>query len=272
MKLQPSKRHPHGMTDTEYNKLFTKEFSYLYATNYCGNTCKYYYEYFNNDLHLDHNYCQFNLRGVLTPGCSIETIPFNYQHQGGNEYNSAVFALPAPKLPLCNWNSDQFTNWLAQNGTNRAFQYGASMGTAILGAVTQDPNKIAGGIGGILGTIAQYKYHSFDPNENSGTLNNSDSNYAGSRCFGFYEMSVSNQMARKIDRVLSAIGYKTNEMKIPNVTGRRNWNYVKTQAVAILGTIPQEDLQEIKDMFNNGVTFWHNPATFLDYSQNNDII
>ena len=25
----------------------------------------------------------------------------------------------------------------------------------------------------------------------------------------------------------------------------------------------------IKDMFNNGVTFWHKPSTFLDYSQNN---
>lgn len=33
--------------------------------------------------------------------------------------------------------------------------------------------------------------------------------------------------------------------------------------------VPQEDLQEFKAIFNNGVTLWHNPATFLDYSQNN---
>ena len=85
-------------------------------------------------------------------------------------------------------------------------------------------------------------------------------------------MSVSASMARKIDRTFSAIGYATNEIKIPNITGRRNWNYVRTKAAAILGDIPQKDLQTIKDMFDNGVTFWHNPATFLDYSQNNDII
>ena len=34
MKLQPSKRHPHGMTDTEYNKLFTKDKPIIF--NYHG--------------------------------------------------------------------------------------------------------------------------------------------------------------------------------------------------------------------------------------------
>ena len=253
-------------------KLFTKEFSYIYATNFCGSGVQYYYEYFQNVLGLDHNYCQFHLQGVLTPGCSIESLPDNYQNTHGQEYNAATFALPAPKLPLCNWNSDQFTNWLAQNGTNRMLQYAGSAASAIGSAITGNPVGIAAGIGGILGTIAQYKTHSFAPNSNNGSLNNSDSNFAHSRCFGYYSMSVSNSMARKIDRVFDAIGYATNEMKIPNLTGRRNWNYVKTQAVAIQATIPQEDLQTIKDMFDNGVTLWHNAATFLDYSQNNDII
>ena len=253
-------------------KLFTGEFSYVYGTNYCGSGAKYYYEFFNNALNLNYNYCQFKLRGVLTPGCSIESAPDNYMHMHNAEYNAATFSIPAPKLPLCNWNSDQFTNWLAQNGTNRVLQYAGSMGTAIMGAATGNINTTATGIGGILATIAQYKTHSYAPNENNGSLNNSDVNFANSRCFGYYCMSVTASMARKIDRTFSAIGYATNEMKIPNITGRRNWNYVKTKAVAILGDIPQKDLQTIKDMFDNGVTFWHNPATFLDYSQNNDII
>ena len=67
-------------------------------------------------------------------------------------------------------------------------------------------------------------------------------------------------------------GYKVNDVKIPNLTGRRNWNYVKTIDCNIEGYIPQEDLAEIKGMFNNGVTIWHNPATFLDYSQSNSIV
>ena len=60
------------------------------------------------------------------------------------------------------------------------------------------------------------------------------------------------------------------EVKIPNVTGRTNWNYVKTIDANILGDIPQEDMQKLKDIFNSGVTFWHNPNTFLDYSQSNN--
>nr|DAM57460.1 MAG TPA: Major tail protein [Caudoviricetes sp.] len=36
-----------------------------------------------------------------------------------------------------------------------------------------------------------------------------------------------------------------------------------------MGDIPQGDLQVIKSIFDNGVTLWHNPQTFLDYSKNN---
>jgi autotransporter adhesin len=131
---------------------------------------------------------------------------------------------------------------------------------------------IAGGIGGIANTAIQTHEHSYAPNNTSGSLNSSDVNFINSKCFGFYPMSIRREYAIKIDRIFDSIGYRTNEMKIPNITGRRNWNYVETQAVAILGSIPQNDLQRIKDMFNSGITFWHNPTTFLDYSQNNDII
>ena len=63
-----------------------------------------------------------------------------------------------------------------------------------------------------------------------------------------------------------------NDVKVPNITGRRNWNYIKTIDINITGDIIQDDLQKIKNIFNNGVTLWHNPSTYLDYSQNNDII
>ena len=36
--------------------------------------------------------------------------------------------------------------------------------------------------------------------------------------------------------------------------------------------LTQEQFNEIKTLFNNGITLWHNPATFLDYSQNNTIV
>ena len=85
-------------------------------------------------------------------------------------------------------------------------------------------------------------------------------------------MSVRAEVARTIDDFFTMFGYKVNRVKVPNITGRRNWNYVKTIGCYIDGDVPQTDMQEIKDMFNKGVTLWHNPSTFADYSQNNDII
>ena len=67
-------------------------------------------------------------------------------------------------------------------------------------------------------------------------------------------------------------GYKVNTLKVPNITGRQNWNYVKTLGCNVIGDVPQSDLQEIKGMFNRGITIWHNPSTFMDYSQNNAIV
>ena len=67
-------------------------------------------------------------------------------------------------------------------------------------------------------------------------------------------------------------GYKVNMVKMPNLTGRANWNYIKTVGCYIEANIPQEDLQDIKNMFDRGFTIWHHTNTFMDYSQSNAIV
>ena len=56
------------------------------------------------------------------------------------------------------------------------------------------------------------------------------------------------------------------------MTGRKNWNYIKTIGANIEGNIPEDDLNELKAIFNNGVTIWHKASTYLDYSQDNSIV
>lgn len=85
----------------------------------------------------------------------------------------------------------------------------------------------------------------------------------------FYCYSIRREFAKRIDDFFSMYGYLTNEVDIPNLYNRPNWNYVKTIGANITGDIPQLDLQTIKTMFDNGVTLWHNPKNFLDYSKNN---
>lgn len=91
--------------------------------------------------------------------------------------------------------------------------------------------------------------------------------------FAFYQFSIKREYAEIIDNFFSKFGYKTLQTKIPNITGRTNWNYVKTiEAMVDSASVPEKYLNEYKQMLNNGITFWHNPATFLDYSQTNSII
>lgn len=191
-----------------------------------------------------------------------------------------MYAIQAPPLPICNWNSDQYTAWLASTTNTRTLKAVTGVVSTVAGVAmlatgagtVAGAGMIAAGIGSIANLSAENADHQKDANANHGSLNAADVNYAGSKVFGAYQTCIKYEYARKLDTVFSAIGYKVNEMKIPNITGRLNWNYVQTQSVNIVGAVPQEDLQEIKDMFNNGVTFWHNPATFLDYSQSNGII
>lgn len=85
----------------------------------------------------------------------------------------------------------------------------------------------------------------------------------------FTRYGIKRQFAERIDKFFDMYGYLTNELKIPNINNRPNWNYIKTAGANLLGEIPETDLQEIKTLFNEGITLWHNAATFLDYSQNN---
>jgi hypothetical protein len=263
-----------GYTPTN-KKLLTGEFNCLNVTNYQGDTQNYRYEYFNG------NNCEFAMRGAIKPQCSIQMFPKNYLRTASDDgYRAGSYAIQAPPIPLANWNSDQYTAWLAATTNSRTVRAISGVVSTVAGAAMMatgagslvGAGMLAGGVGSLANLSAEVADHSKDSMANHGSTTSADINYSTSMVFGAYQYCITEEYARKLDGVFNVIGYKTNRVKVPNVTGRRNWNYVQTQAVAILGTIPQEDLQKIKDMFNNGVTFWHNPATFLDYSQNNDII
>ena len=185
------------------------------------------------------------------------------------------------KVPVCAWTTDYYTNWLTQNGINVATSATAGIAGGLigLGASLATGNLVGAagsaiGIGQTIGnTIGEIHRAESTPPQAHGDISAGDFNFCFKRnSISFYEMSVRPEVARVIDSYFSMYGYKVNTVKLPNITGRRNWNYVKTIGCYIDADIPQADLDEIKKLFDNGITFWHNPATFADYSQNNDII
>ena len=94
-------------------------------------------------------------------------------------------------------------------------------------------------------------------------------------CFYVEIINILPEYARVIDDYWTMYGYKVNRLvkdPVPFTKTRRNYNYIKTVNDNCYGAVPNEDRDEISRIFNNGLTFWHNPDTFMDYTQDNMVI
>ena len=255
------------------NKLFTYPYRYFNISNNAGSNATYKYELFNS--HNSQNICQFTIWGALGVGCSIKLIPYHYK-EGNTEFNytyeNLIEGLDAGKLPTCGWTNDAYTNWLTQNAINIPLDIASDVIKTGIGIGTGNVALAGGGLAGIGGTMAEIYQHSLIPTTAKGGVNQGDLNYACRNAYTLYKKCIKKEYARIIDNYFDMFGYKVNDVKIPNITGRLNWNYVKTIDCNVDGDIPQTDLNIIKSMFNGGVTLWHNPNTMYQYGNSNYII
>lgn len=84
-------------------------------------------------------------------------------------------------------------------------------------------------------------------------------------------LSLQPEYLKAIDDYFSRFGYKIMQTKTPTLNNRPVWDYIKTLDTDIGGNVPTIALTEIRSAFERGITFWHNAATFGDYSQNNSV-
>lgn len=276
-----------------------RQYPYMYvAFNPSQGTSKVFrYEDFSNGTP------SFKIISEVNPNPTVYFVPQNYRGQSGNSMSDIVSLNGYPQLSS---RVDVYNSWLAENSgiinvqTNQNYAnaqldiignsvglfsgLGSMLGTAVGGGGTET----AGPAGGMIGSAISLKktainYDSYIAQLNAQkerqallpdnvTLGGSNATLLGYELFNdniFTRYSIKYQFAKRIDDYFSMYGYQTNELKIPNINNRPKWNYVKTAGINLLGDIPQEDLQMIKDIYDNGVTLWHDTAHFLDYSQNN---
>lgn len=82
---------------------------------------------------------------------------------------------------------------------------------------------------------------------------------------------IKDEYITKLEHFFNMFGYKTNEVKVPNFHTRQNWNYVQTSSCNITGNFNNEDLNELKAVFDNGITLWHTDDVG-NYSLENGVI
>ena len=274
-----------GSFTPKNKKLYTYPFSYLYLSNKAGQDVIYKWEDGKSVTATTGNtgqQYQFDTSIVPSASLSAKLYPTTYKGQTASTVATSLwnYGINFAKLPICAWVNDYYTNWLTQNGVNMATHVISSAASGALSGASggggwKEAGISAGGNAAFatLNALSESITASKVPDQAQGDLNVGDALFASTECsISAYKMTIRPEVAAIVDDYFSMYGYKVNSVKTPNVTGRTNWNYVKTIDCYIKADIPQEDLAEIKQMFNKGITFWHNPTTFADYSQSNTIV
>lgn len=252
-------------------KLLTYPYNYLYVSNNAGVDVDYHWENFNGNP-------AFMVYTSIEQGGSVFLMPQNSFKSAPVTGDAWSEGIPAGKLPNISWTSDYYLNWQAVNGSNIKLQAlssaigfaGSTFSTMAGGSPSSGIASLATDTANIMQQIKEAK---ITPPQAEGNVATGDISFAsGHSKFTFRKMSIKAEYAEMIDKYFTAYGYRVNLFKLPNRTGRSNWNYVKTVGCNIEGDIPQSDMQEIKGIFDSGVTLWHKPNYFMDYSQDNNIV
>jgi hypothetical protein len=253
-------------------KLLTYPYVYMLESNNAGSANVLRYEFFSGNP-------SFEVIGIPVVGGSIKCCPKNYKGVAVNHEEGVMCG----KFPTLSWSADLFTNWLTQNSVNIGLGLATSAAQVIGGVATIAGTSGAGaaiggasvvsGITSIANQLAQVHTQSFTPNSARGNTNGGDINTASdTNTFMFYHMSIKAEYARIIDEFFDMYGYKCHRVKVPAKNHRENYWYTKTIDANIVGGIPQDDLQKIKDCYNRGITFWKTEEYYRNYSVSNDIV
>ena len=278
------------------NKLYTYPYRYLQVNNNSGDSKNYIIEFFGSTI-------TFNMTCDISPAPTMVCYPINYNTNGNTSIdNDYAEGITFGNFPVCSWKIDSYNQWLAENknrlgaawvdlawsGVSRAVGTLSGGGNSVassaakgnLVGVGMSVNSMLGStVQNVIGLVtdavslkAKYSDAESMGNNMHGSVSNALLAQEGLVNFKGMFMSITYDYAKVIDDYFSMFGYTTNKIKVPNIGTRQNWNYVQTIDIHIQGAIPNDDMSELRDIYNSGVTIWNNPETFGDYSQNNGIV
>lgn len=273
------------------NKLLTYPYMFFTLSNNVGTSSVYKYELFTKT----DGYCKFDIKGAMGVGCSIYAEPYKYAiglaspDTTGLPADTFMYSVSAGKTPQCAWTNNNYMNYVAKNGTNLMVEGAAGIigaFTGVLGArnlatgAITHPNTgliyqydIASGLSKTAGALATLYGESTVPDTAYNGGNQGDYLYADRKSFTINKRSIKREFAIIIDDFFTMYGYRINRNIVPNFKTRKYFNFLKTIECKIkTNKIPQMYLDELMEIFNIGVTIWHDYNKMYDYSVDNSIL
>lgn len=247
-------------------KLFTAPYNLLYVTNNEGLSANYVFEDFWGDK------CTFEITGAMSCTPEIMITPTFYKGVDKN-YNER---LTISNFPQCAFTVDTFKAYVAQNSMRTVMNLGMGVVQTVAGGVAMagtgglmGGESAVGGVTGIASTLAQLYDISTMPPQAKGSQSSIINTANEIKGFHMYAVQIRQEFAKIIDEFFNLYGYATHRIKTPNINTRPHWNYVKCIDVNIVGSVPANDMEIIRNVYNNGVTFWRNPDNIGNYSLDN---
>ena len=268
-----------GITMPSANLNYSPKNNKLYTYPYCvgvlegpGSSIDYRYELMGDDR---------TVRGA----CGFGPNPTAYL---GIAYDGhGVFADPSYVIQISGWPvlpyiTNYYQNWVARQGPSliagvatSALSVGVSVGGAIAsGGVTA--GQAIGASANLLTTVTnslmQVYQSAITPDSIHGNVAATNA-LIGSGAFKIIAKckAIRPEYAKIIDDYFTKYGYKTNQLKIPNITGRRSYNFVQTVGATVTASIPNTYLDTIINTLDSGITFWHT-TDVGNYNLPNEVI
>lgn len=172
-------------------------------------------------------------------------------------YNQYILSRTQGRLPQLNQGAMNAVKVGATNYANQNTNMLSSVASGLLGA----PASVAGAALGVYSAAKKLDYTFKDarymPNQIVGSP--TAGLMVAHRLEGmyFYHCHVHDSEARKLDEFLTMYGYAVNRVKVPNLTGRQYWNFVKTNGSSISGDMPASAMANICRILDGGICFWH---------------
>lgn len=255
-------------------KLYTYPFNYFQVDNGSGRALSLRYEFFE-DLRP-----YLITRATITQPVQVALWPAGYKNAGQRSDGALITdepllteSLELNNFPMCSWNVDTYKAWVAQSSVPLALDTAAAVGqTAISATFSTNPAAAAasGGLSIVSNMLSQAYANSIAADMCKGAFNNGGVNCAsGYQTFYGGRVSITADMAKRIDDFMDYFGYQINELRVPNRAARPHWTYIKTASCVLSGGVPNDDMQRIIESYNRGITWWRSGAEVGNYSLDN---
>lgn len=265
----------------------------------------------NPPIEIKYHLCKNNtntikVRNTISDRCSYGLFIEGYKGDSEGKMESMVSGdaheLPCSSSAYTTWyasNKNQVAQNVANNSANAFIQNSSlqkQLLPSLLSQVTFNPmNMVQAGAGMYSSYLNNQMQQQLNNQNTQNSINmamaqandmkstpntmismGSDVYYGldkGNKKVNLYRFGLTDEYYQKLGDYFAMFGYKQNKVMNINRRNRHYYNYIKTIGVNIKSSgVPRNHLEEIKSIYNNGVTIWHvdrNGVEVGDYSMDN---